>query len=465
MAGLPPFKLNSLNKFKQFLVTGSTGSDFNIASSNATHTFNIPTASASNRGLLSTTDWSNFNSGSGVAANRRYINYVNGNDTTGIGSLARPWRTIQHAYDSILDATSINSYTIYLVGIDAADAYPSTGPIIGKPNINLVADTLTYVGDSLTITGAAMGVYDTVYINNINFQSSVNWERSDTSSFSMLMSNSYVFGQLNFKQTNIAGIALAAFSEVFFFDAVSLNMPLAAAVFLGCSFIGPTVTFADVGALSFYEIMGGYIGSNFIFNGGALAYFSGAQCDEAFGCALTANTTGTGTPTIQTDASSIPGSITGTPTLVLISKSQHIDFTEGALMGASAAAASNALLVINDGHTKSSQTTAPTATVNSNAGIGGACNVSNATDSAGNVSLTTTAITSASGVQCSIGFNKTYNSAPICQFTPRAANAVLFSVTQGSYFATSTSAATINFANADLTGRNYQWSYQCIETQ
>jgi hypothetical protein len=42
-------------------VTGSSGTDFGISSSGTTHTFNIPTASASNRGLLSSANWSTFN--------------------------------------------------------------------------------------------------------------------------------------------------------------------------------------------------------------------------------------------------------------------------------------------------------------------------------------------------------------------------------------------------------------------
>lgn len=45
----------------QLLASSTTGTDFTITSSGNTHTFNLPTASASNRGLLSTTDWSTFN--------------------------------------------------------------------------------------------------------------------------------------------------------------------------------------------------------------------------------------------------------------------------------------------------------------------------------------------------------------------------------------------------------------------
>lgn len=53
--------LNNLTEQVQFFGTGTSGSDFNISSSVNTHTFNIPTASSSARGLLSSTDWTTFN--------------------------------------------------------------------------------------------------------------------------------------------------------------------------------------------------------------------------------------------------------------------------------------------------------------------------------------------------------------------------------------------------------------------
>jgi len=45
--------LNNLTRQIQFLATGTSGTDFAISSSTATHTFNLPTASATNRGALS----------------------------------------------------------------------------------------------------------------------------------------------------------------------------------------------------------------------------------------------------------------------------------------------------------------------------------------------------------------------------------------------------------------------------
>jgi uncharacterized protein YaiE (UPF0345 family) len=53
--------LNNLTRQVQFLATGTSGTDFGISSSVATHTFNLPIASATNTGKLSSTDWSTFN--------------------------------------------------------------------------------------------------------------------------------------------------------------------------------------------------------------------------------------------------------------------------------------------------------------------------------------------------------------------------------------------------------------------
>ena len=53
--------LNGLTASSQTFASGTSGTDFAISSSISTHTFNLPTASASNRGALSSADWSTFN--------------------------------------------------------------------------------------------------------------------------------------------------------------------------------------------------------------------------------------------------------------------------------------------------------------------------------------------------------------------------------------------------------------------
>jgi hypothetical protein len=69
--------LNTLTALIQTFATGSSGTDFNISSATSTHTFNLPTASATNRGLLSSSDWTTFN-----AKQNALTNPVTGTGTT-----------------------------------------------------------------------------------------------------------------------------------------------------------------------------------------------------------------------------------------------------------------------------------------------------------------------------------------------------------------------------------------------
>jgi hypothetical protein len=61
--------LNNLTDQSQFLTTGTAGTNFAIASSGDTHTFNLPVASATNTGKLSSTDWSTFNNKQNLITN------------------------------------------------------------------------------------------------------------------------------------------------------------------------------------------------------------------------------------------------------------------------------------------------------------------------------------------------------------------------------------------------------------
>jgi len=106
--------LNGLTAQVQYFQTGTSGTDFNISSITATHTFNLPTASASNRGALSSSDWSVFNgkqaalSGTGlVKSTSGTISYITDNSTN--------WDT---AYTNrITSATSPLSITSNVISI------------------------------------------------------------------------------------------------------------------------------------------------------------------------------------------------------------------------------------------------------------------------------------------------------------------------------------------------------------
>jgi hypothetical protein len=80
--------LNGLTAATQTFATGTAGTDFNISSATSTHTFNLPTASATNRGALSSADWTTFNNKqaaltnpvTGTGANGR-VTFWNGTNT------------------------------------------------------------------------------------------------------------------------------------------------------------------------------------------------------------------------------------------------------------------------------------------------------------------------------------------------------------------------------------------------
>ena len=96
--------LNGLTEQVQNFATGTSGTDFNINSATATHTFNLPTASATNRGALSSADWSTFN-GKFNTPTGTTSQYVRGD-----GSLAT-FPTLPTIYKTTTDTAGYSSAT------------------------------------------------------------------------------------------------------------------------------------------------------------------------------------------------------------------------------------------------------------------------------------------------------------------------------------------------------------------
>jgi hypothetical protein len=79
--------LNGLTAQVQNLTTGTSGTDFNINSLVDTHTFNLPVASATNTGKLSSTDWSTFNNKLSTAtAAATYVPYTGATSAVNLGA-------------------------------------------------------------------------------------------------------------------------------------------------------------------------------------------------------------------------------------------------------------------------------------------------------------------------------------------------------------------------------------------
>jgi len=98
--------LNGLTAQVQYFATGTSGSDFNISSATDTHTFNIPSASGSNRGLLTSADWTTFNSK--VTSVSGTAPVVSSGGTTPAISMAKATTSVD-GYLSATDFTTFNN--------------------------------------------------------------------------------------------------------------------------------------------------------------------------------------------------------------------------------------------------------------------------------------------------------------------------------------------------------------------
>ena len=88
MAGTGMTALNGLSTDVQTFATNGSGSDFNVSSSGSTHTFNLPTASAINRGALSSANWSTFNGKQDALVSGTNIKTINSQSLLGSGNVS-----------------------------------------------------------------------------------------------------------------------------------------------------------------------------------------------------------------------------------------------------------------------------------------------------------------------------------------------------------------------------------------
>jgi hypothetical protein len=91
--------LNGLTEQVQSLAVGTSGTDFAISSASSTHTFNLPTASATNRGALSSADWTTFNGKQDALTSGTNIKTINSTSILGSGNIATPFEIVVAASD------------------------------------------------------------------------------------------------------------------------------------------------------------------------------------------------------------------------------------------------------------------------------------------------------------------------------------------------------------------------------
>ncbi len=149
--------LNGLTAGTQIFATGTSGTDFNISSATSTHTFNFPNASGSNRGLLTSTDWTTFNNKWTPSGTAGYVPFFSGTTTL----------TNQH------DFLTLNSSNAFKLGL----GFTSGG---NSQLTNYLATT----------TGAGLVIQD-------NDAPGIGWSTSTSNRWAMMLNTS---GQLTFSR-------------------------------------------------------------------------------------------------------------------------------------------------------------------------------------------------------------------------------------------------------------------------
>jgi hypothetical protein len=135
------FTLNGLTPTSQTFTTGTSGSDFSINSSGSVHTFNIPTASSTVRGALSSQDWSIFNNKQNNIAAGTNNQYWRGDKT---------WQTLNTGAVTessnlyFTNARARSAISLSTSGTSGVATYDANTGVLNIPN---------YAGNTFTLNG------------------------------------------------------------------------------------------------------------------------------------------------------------------------------------------------------------------------------------------------------------------------------------------------------------------------
>ena len=135
--------LNGLTNQVQYFAVGTSGTDFGISSATSTHTFNLPTASATNRGALSSADWTTFNNKASTADLANYLPLAGGTLTGALGingaALGSTVLTLKESasLSGALAITNRNSNQTYKFAVDSAAVDDGNFCIINNNNASI----------------------------------------------------------------------------------------------------------------------------------------------------------------------------------------------------------------------------------------------------------------------------------------------------------------------------------------
>ena len=196
--------LNGLTANTQYLAVGTSGNDFAINSLTDTHTFDLPTASSTKRGALSSTDWSTFNGkmnySDTVSLSNRINLKLNPSDTI---SLSNRINTKLNATDTASLSNRINAKADALSGTTNTVPKFTSSTTIGNSNIkddgNAVSISTTAGSNGALQVGSYAG---NILMNTNNSTGGLIFK--NTSSSNKLWDISSFNNDLNFNESNIS---------------------------------------------------------------------------------------------------------------------------------------------------------------------------------------------------------------------------------------------------------------------
>ena len=149
MAGTGITAINSLTGAAQTMVAGTSGTDFVVSSVGTTHNFNLPTASATNRGALSSANWSTFNGklGTTLATGQIFLGVA------GVATASSNPRAILNTMLGLFGLLSSTSY--FLPGSTAATGSESARTYY-LTNACTLGRLLVATGGTQSSTGSAI---------------------------------------------------------------------------------------------------------------------------------------------------------------------------------------------------------------------------------------------------------------------------------------------------------------------
>lgn len=156
--------LNGLTNSAQTFATGTTGSSFNIVSSGQMHTFNLPAASATSSGTLSSTDWGIFNNKIGIVTATISAAVSTTTTTATINNNGAYWNANKIQGNAIAATAPSNGQVLSWNGTNWTPA--EAAPVTTTHTMSSAANTITSVVNGVSVTAPA--------INSINNTSSAN---------------------------------------------------------------------------------------------------------------------------------------------------------------------------------------------------------------------------------------------------------------------------------------------------